>query len=102
MPIEEPLGDRLAGLDREASVYERLKRQAAVLLGHEDVGDADMLLVVDAENPLVEGPVMQLAEGDAVFHVVRAVERVPMHVGGIDARCLAGSAGHGIRRTRRL
>ena len=36
------------------------KGQATVLLSHEDVGDADMLLVVDAENPLVERPMMQM------------------------------------------
>jgi hypothetical protein len=33
-----------------------------------------MLLVVDAENPLVERPVVQLAERDPVFHVIRAVQ----------------------------
>ena len=74
MPIQESLDDRLARLHRKASIYQRFKGQAAVLLGHEDVGDADMLLVVDAEDSLVESPVMQLTERDAVFHVIGAVE----------------------------
>ena len=39
-------------------------------MSHEYVGDAYMLFVVDAENPLVERPVMELAECDPVFHVV--------------------------------
>ena len=89
MPIQKSLCDRLARLNRKASVYQRLKRQAAVLLSHEDIGDTYMLFVVDAENPLVERPVMQLAECDAVFHVVGAVKGMPVNMRGIDPRCHA-------------
>ena len=76
MPIEESLRYRLiARLNRKASVYQGLKRQTAVLLSHECAGDAYALFIVDPENPLIERPVMQLAECDAVFHVIRAAER---------------------------
>ena len=75
-----------ARLNRKASIYQRLKRQAAVLLSHEYVGDANARFIVDPENPLVERPMMQLAECDAVFHVIGAVERMPMNMRGIDPR----------------
>lgn len=74
MPIQKSLRDRLARLNRKASIYQRLKRQAAVLLSLENAGDAYTLFSVDAQNPLVERPMMQLAKCDAVFHVIRAVE----------------------------
>ncbi|MGO9110918.1 MAG: hypothetical protein ACLP9L_16985 [Thermoguttaceae bacterium] len=70
MPIQKSLGDRLiARLDRKASVYQRLKRQAAVQLSYEHVGDANARFVVDPENPLVERPVMQFDDSVGLqFH----------------------------------
>jgi hypothetical protein len=60
-------------VDREGAVGEGiLQGEGAVLLGDEDVGDANVVAVVEAEDAFVEGAVVQLAEGDAAGHVVRA------------------------------
>ena len=89
MPIQEPTAYGLVpGLNREATVNERLKRQSPVLLSHEGVGYANAIGFVDPEDPLIERPVMQFAEGDSILDQIRTVMRPPMNMPSVNARCL--------------
>ncbi len=55
-----------------------------VAIGGERFGGDDLVLVGDAEQPFVKGPVTEPAEGQAVARVVIVTDRPGNDMGGVD------------------